>query len=890
MKGFTIGFLVAIYSLPSFAASGFSRAIPSSDSTVTTKNESAASRVTETSTDTKTSGSRMAVNRGAVTTSNDMPAISRSITRSIDVDALATQKSTRGSTNQNVIARSSMISVDASSDARAKLNAAVNTVGRSARTDSASINANPAVRRLGITLRPSTAEVGGRAIIGDTGVQTGSNIKNEISNMQSQSRIASIKTRDDTKLDAAAIAEAKDQLEQKAALNKSCQEQYNDCMDQFCSVVDNNQKRCSCSSNLAKYAKVEQAVKDANAQLNEVAQNIRYVGLSADEISAIMSATEAEEALSGVVDTTESRSMLAEIEKMIKDPTTYSSSSSYSTDSYGLLDINLDFSSDTTSDLFSLDFLTDTNNGFSSLRGKDLYNAAKKRCATVISQCRDVGATSDQITGNYDLAIDKDCIAYEQGLSKMNDTLIANVRSAKLMLQKARLAVLQNQNTYGPRECIGALENCMLDDMVCGENYTKCLDPTKQFIDENGNVVLGQNINYIQKFMTNYNNASVDETFLKDVNNGIITINKEICASDGKDNGSCIVKYLLTKIGTGKKVTDGGLCRPVLDKCRAYTYKDGEYDPFNDIVKNYIQRAMVNIKSAQYQIVADYASTCLNDIAACYNQQVSQVTSWAATASASSVYNIMRGACRNVALTCGYAVFSANTTSSGCPGDNVANAQNTCIENISNIFYQSLLCPDNSTYVGPGHTISDNNKPGGYVNPMCKCKDDFTVFNGACLPLCDNGGQYTANGQCSTTACPTNSHDVNENSAEFWGHCACNNNYYWFPTLHACLNCPESSSYDENATSNTHNAIPYYNYKCVCSAGETNNPYFVVGNQRCARCPSDSSYNPNYTNIAQRCTCAESKTYCPGSNECISNTSTCLGLITLSTSEDEKER
>ena len=791
MKGFTIGFLVAIYSLPSFAAGGFSRAIPSSDSTITTKNESA-SRVTETSTDTKTSGSRMAVNRGAVTTSNDMPAISRSITRSVDVDALATQKSTRGSTNQNVTARSSMISVDASSDARAKLNAAVNTVGRSARTDSASINANPAVRRLGITLRPSTAEVGGRAIIGDTGVQTGSNIKNEISNMQSQSRIASIKTRDDTKLDAAAIAEAKDQLEQKAALNKSCQEQYNDCMDQFCSVVDNNQKRCSCSSNLAKYAKVEQAVKDANAQLNEVAQNIRYVGLSADEISAIMSATEAEEALSGVVDTTESRSMLAEIEKMIKDPTTYSSSSSYSTDSYGLLDINLDFSSDTTSDLFSLDFLTDTNNGFSSLRGKDLYNAAKKRCATVISQCRDVGATSDQITGNYDLAIDKDCIAYEQGLSKMNDTLIANVRSAKLMLQKARLAVLQNQNTYGPRECIGALENCMLDDMVCGENYTKCLDPTKQFIDENGNVVLGQNINYIQKFMTNYNNASVDETFLKGVNNNITTINKEICARD--DNGSCIVKYLLTKIGTGKKVTDGGLCRPVLDKCRAYTYdSDGNYQAYNDIVQNYIQRAMVNIKAAQYKIVADYASTCLNDIAACYNQQVSQVTSWAATASASSVYNIMRGACRNVALTCGYAVFSADETS--CPENN----QNKCIESISEIFYQSLLCPDNSVYVHSNNTkISENNTPEGWVNKLCRCQDGFVTFNGSCLPACDNGGMYTSTGVCSDGVACTNisgAHNATNSDAvaqTFWGRCACAANKYFFKN--ACRTCPEDST------------------------------------------------------------------------------------------------
>ena len=253
---------------------------------------------------------------------------------------------------------------------------------------------------------------------------------------------------------------------------------------------------------------METAVKDANAQLNEVAQRIRYVGLSADEIRAIMTETEAEEALSGAVDTSETRNMLEEIENLIRDPV--SNSSYYSDTSIGL-DMDLDFTSDT-ADMFSLDFLnTDSTSSFSNLRGRELYNAAKKRCSTLLTQCKSAGATPGQITGNYDLAIDKDCVAYENGLKKMNETLVSNVRSANRMLQKARLAVLQNKNTYDAKGCIGALEACMKDDMVCGENYFKCVDPTKKYIDENGEVVLGQNISNITTFMVGYNNAKIDD-------------------------------------------------------------------------------------------------------------------------------------------------------------------------------------------------------------------------------------------------------------------------------------------------------------------------------------------------------------------------------------------
>ena len=763
---------------------------------------------------------------------------------------------------RNVAASSTRAaSARASGDMRGAITSGVRKTGLSSRVEAASINANPIVRRAGLTLRPSVAEVGGRAKLA-SGEQTGSNIGSEIRNLQPRAA---------QKLDTAAIATAKERMEQVSDLNRSCQEQYNDCMDQFCAVVDANQKRCSCSANLNKYTKVESAVKEANTKLNEVAQNIRYVGLSADEISAIMSATEAEEAMSGKTDTTESRNMLAEIEKMIKDPTTASSSYSGGSDSYGLLDIDMDFGASDASDIFSLDFLTNSNSSsFSNLRGTNLYNAAKKRCAPIISQCKEIGATSDQITGNYELAIDKDCIAYEQGLTKMNETLVSNVRSATRMLQKARLAVLQNQNTYDARGCVNALETCMKDDMVCGENYNKCIDPTKKYIDENGSVVLGQNINTIQDYMSEYNNASINSEFLRNAYANT-TISDASCKASASTqgttggDGSCIVKYLLGKIGTKPKAADEGLCRAVLDKCRAYTYDTrGNYKGFNDIVVNYIQRAMVNIRAAQYKIVSDYASTCLSDIASCYNEQVSQLTSWSATAAATSVYNIMRGACRNVALTCGYAVFANDATS--CPANDAA----TCIESISEVFYQSLLCPDNSVYqAGANTTISPNNIPGGWVNKKCKCQTGFVTFNGSCLPECENGGTYLSTGVCSAGAsCPANSETVDSSLAEFWGRCRCKNNYHWIISQGRCITCPINSTEMPNQNGD------FLEGWCKCDNSDANNPYFPTPTGLgCRRCPSNSTYSANG---AMPCVCTDSShTYFSDLNCCAVNRSGC---------------
>jgi len=717
---------------------------------------------------------------------------------------------------------------------RSTLDAAVNTVGRNARTEAASINNNPALRRAGITLRASTAEVGGRATIGNSNIQTGSNIDEQVRGVQSR---ASVFTNQKQKnVTAESLSNAKDILEKTSDLNNTCQQQYNECMDQFCAVVDTNQKRCSCSANLAKYAKVQKAVEDANAELNDVAQRIRYVGLSADEIRAIMSATEAELEMGKTQDSTQTRSMLDDIAEMIKDPTSSTSLTGITT-ADSLLDMDLDFSADS-SDVFSLDMFTASGGDISSKRGKALYNEAKKRCKTVLNRCKDAGGTEEQISGNYDLAIDKDCVAYEQGLEKLNQTLVSNVRSANLMLQKARLAVLQNKNQYDIKGCVAALENCMLDDMVCGADYIKCVDPTKVYIDENGAVILGRNIGNITNSMSGYNNTKIDAEFIKNSKGDTTCENHD---------GACIVNYLMTKIGTGATVKDGGLCRAVLDKCQDRTYvqngKTSTYNPYNDVIVNYIQRAMVNIKSAQTKIVSDYASNCMENVQDCYNSQSSQITSWSSAASLDNVYKVLTGTCYNVALTCGYAVFAydwdmgqALKAIKDSPelSDEAKDSKQKelLIHGISEAFYQSLLCPLNSTYVFDGsRTTADVNRTiEGYVNNRCKCNAGYSVSNGACVSTCagtSNNGNwlYRANdGKC------TECNNVTLKSENVTGGLTCDDS-----------NCPcDTDSCTNGSCSCFYSGISGGRYDCKSSvdSGNTSNgacscptgtPVYVIG-------------------------------------------------------------
>ena len=153
-----------------------------------------------------------------------------------------------------------------------------------------------------------------------------------------------------------------------------------------------------------------------------------------------------------------------------------------------------------------------------------------------------------------------------------------------------------------------------------------------------------------------------------------------------------------------------------------------------------------------------------------------------------------------MALTCAYAVFKDDETS--CPVTNDGHDDTKCLESISEMFYQSLLCPDNSMYITEAmkadtntNTIIDEIKNGCEsgsallnsageiiafyplsrlelransaiidrfeqiqnsklktqlckVNNMCVCNYGYEVWNGQCLAACGKNASRNDYGTC----------------------------------------------------------------------------------------------------------------------------------------------
>ena len=425
-------------------------------------------------------------------------------------------------------------------------------------------------------------------------------------------------------------------IDELAQLTDYCKAQYVACMDNFCNVLDDNQGRCSCSANLDNYAETEAALKDATESLQEVAMQIQYIGLTTEEVETLFTQTAAELELSSSSDNSALKNDLDKIKSLIVDVKSgkaSSSSSGLNFDMSGLLDFTID---STGFDLSSLlGGFSNSNDSISNQRGKQLYETASARCkAAVLNNCAAQGVDTAIITNAYDLEIDKACIAYERSLTDSNDQMSSTVRNAKSVLQRARLMVAQQKNQYDLRGCINALDDCMQDDFVCGDDYENCLDPTGKYI-VNGEIVVGSEPGApgsstadIYK-MWNYSNDS--KNAWTGTGNGTLSeyINSEVWQSSADaDTGTStgIADFLQSKIGYHNDA-DGknyGMCMSVLNRCQDVTYsgtgQNLKYTFNNPVVKEYLNRTLVQIKSAQDTILSDYAEECITDIATCLAQ------------------------------------------------------------------------------------------------------------------------------------------------------------------------------------------------------------------------------------------------------------------------------
>lgn len=537
-----------------------------------------------------------------------------------------------------------------------------------------------------------------------------------------RSPVVSVTSNGLTTTEEAVVAADTSEMDELAELTDYCKSQYMACMDNYCNVLDENQGRCSCSVNLKNYAKSEAALKQATEELQEVAQKIQYIGLSAREVETLFTQTEAERTMQTKTDTTQLKTSLDKVKDMIieaRSGNASSTSSGMSFDLSGLLDFTIDSNG---FDLSSfLGGFGSNNNNVSNQRGEELFKTATNRCkANVLRACTAQGVDASTITNAYDLEIDKECIAYEKSLNESNNEMTATVRNAKNVLQKARLMVAQSKNEYDMRGCINALDACMQDEFVCGSDYENCLDPSGRYI-VNGGIVVGSqpghaidpslqevvgsvltsdvcdiNLYRTWDFTTgscngygstyispmNQNNAwgaGTDDTLANYIEQ---TVTNEL-PTDSSVNMS---KYLQNKIGYAKKdsqlgTVNYGMCIGVLNKCQDYTYTgkgtSAEYNPNNDVIKQYLGRVLIQIKAKQDEILSEYAESCITDVQSCLSQNGYPTeeplgdngqSQWTGTEQTQA--NIAVNACRATVVTCmsvnGYSIATPTPQEMNC--------------------------------------------------------------------------------------------------------------------------------------------------------------------------------------------------------------------------------
>ena len=423
------------------------------------------------------------------------------------------------------------------------------------------------------------------------------------------------------------------EAEQMAAITGFCRAQYMDCMDNFCNVLDDNQGRCSCSPHVEKYADAEKALQEATIALQQVAVDIRYLGLTKEEVKSLFAETEAEEAMRNKNDQSILRQSLNMIETWLIDPTQIETSSSGNPAS--IFDFNSlsDFSGG-----FDFNFLSNQNTSVLNQRGEALFQTAKTRCDAIIKDCKKQSVDTTSIILFYDLEIDKQCVAYERQLTDANATMRQTVRNATNVLQQARLMVAQNKNQFDLRSCVAELDKCMKDEFVCGPNYKHCLDKTGNFF-ANGELIKGsqplasnststlssdmlKNWQYgsptlnafsgagsISDMISNMfgKNSNENTNFVNAIKNGTILANNENLAF-----------MLVNRVGY---IDDNGraqgMCSSVLTQCQTHTYKSNSYDFKNEVLREFLSRTLMQIKARQDEVIANYAQQCRQEVLSC---------------------------------------------------------------------------------------------------------------------------------------------------------------------------------------------------------------------------------------------------------------------------------
>lgn len=352
---------------------------------------------------------------------------------------------------------------------------------------------------------------------------------------------------------------------------EQCKSAYFTCMDQFCQLKNDDYRRCSCSNRVFELDEIRDVMQDASDQLTVFTENLDVVGMTAEQATAMKTASEGENALTS--DTSASKALLQAIMNSIRgeDATVGGKFTN-------LNSINLSFD---TTNAFGL---TDAGQVIATYNGQNLYSAVYPQCREAVRpDCTD--AQLQRAINAYLMAIEQDCNTVASALNQQQSQMKAAVRESSAMLDLARVENRQNHNSNDMATCLANVEAAILSEEVCGANYHKCLD-NGEFIDVSTGAPITGVINFYElgnllKFADNVDAA--DQKLSKIAANRVFVQNFE----------NRVKKF----------------AEPALDKC---------VENADTVWAEYLDQAMLDIYYAQQAKVNEIKQGCFDFVSACY--------------------------------------------------------------------------------------------------------------------------------------------------------------------------------------------------------------------------------------------------------------------------------
>ncbi len=361
---------------------------------------------------------------------------------------------------------------------------------------------------------------------------------------------------------------------------EQCKNTYFSCMDQFCSLKNDQYRRCSCNDRVFALTEKRNTLTDAGEQLNVFTENLEVVGMTAAQASAMRNETEGESALTN--DNSASKALLQAIMNSIsgKDSNV---GGKYS----DLNSINISF------DTVNAFGMTDSGQAIAAYNGNALYSAVYPQCREAVRKDCNNASLQRAVTA-YLMAIEQDCNTVQTAIENTQKQMKAAVREGSAMLDLARVENRKKHNSSDITTCINEVETAILSEQVCGVNYHKCLD-NGEFID----ISTGKPIIGVEDF---YKLAS-----LLQFSEGIEAADQKL--SQNQKNRPFVTNF-------EKRVKQ--FAADALDKC---------VENADTVWAEYLDKAMLAIYYAQQDKVAEIKQGCFEYISACYASGDTAITS-----------------------------------------------------------------------------------------------------------------------------------------------------------------------------------------------------------------------------------------------------------------------